>query len=170
MFWKYHNEGVLKKYKPKLQVGSLDTKPKPAEATPASKPAPKPEPKKTESKKAEPAKASASAPAPEALEPYGALIPFADPSWYQGVSCDGPQSTPLAAPAPSERDCHTDTFRRSTIRPTSTRPTPPSAPRCASGSTTRSNLMSPSGTRRRRCPPLSTRRWAAAATSPVCWV
>ena len=85
MFWKYHNEGVLKKYKPKLQVGSLDSKPKPAEPAPAPaapKPAPKPEPKK-----AEPAKAAASAPAPEALDPYGALIPFADPSWYQGVSC-----------------------------------------------------------------------------------
>ncbi|PTB61897.1 cytochrome b5, partial [Trichoderma citrinoviride] len=27
-FWKYHNEGILKKYKAKLQVGSLDTKPK----------------------------------------------------------------------------------------------------------------------------------------------
>ncbi|PWY86022.1 acyl-CoA dehydrogenase [Aspergillus heteromorphus CBS 117.55] len=79
-FWKYHNEGILKKYKGKLQVGSLDSK-KPAAAAP------------------EPAAASASAkktPAPvapvdvvsakstESQDPYGDLVPFADPSWYQG--------------------------------------------------------------------------------------
>lgn len=38
-FWKYHNEGILKKYKSQLQVGSLDSKKK------ADPPAPKPEPK-----------------------------------------------------------------------------------------------------------------------------
>lgn len=94
MFWKYHNEGVLKKYKPKLQVGSLDSKPK--AAAPAPAPAPKPAPK-PEPKKAEPAKAAASAPAPEALDPFGALIPFADPSWYQGVSLQPPtRKTPFS--------------------------------------------------------------------------
>ncbi|KAK4192295.1 acyl-CoA dehydrogenase [Podospora australis] len=79
-FWKYHNEGILKKYK-KLQIGSLDTKPK-AEPTPA--PAPKAEAPKP---KAAPAAAAAAAAAPaqesEALEPFGQQIPFADPSWYQ---------------------------------------------------------------------------------------
>jgi cytochrome b involved in lipid metabolism len=77
-FWKYHNEGILKKYKAQLQVGSLDTK-------------------KAEEKKKEavvPAAASATAapaPAPgakhqaEALDTYGDLVPYADPSWYQGV-------------------------------------------------------------------------------------
>ncbi|KAI9743952.1 MAG: hypothetical protein M1818_002686 [Claussenomyces sp. TS43310] len=27
-FWKYHNDGVLKKYGPKLKVGSVEEKPK----------------------------------------------------------------------------------------------------------------------------------------------
>ncbi|KJK81140.1 hypothetical protein H634G_03674 [Metarhizium anisopliae BRIP 53293] len=76
IFWKYHNEGILKKYKGKLQVGSLDSKPKPepkAEPKPAAASAPK--------KAASP---SASNEQSEPLEPFGALIPFADPSWYQG--------------------------------------------------------------------------------------
>jgi hypothetical protein len=29
----------------------------------------------------------------EALDPYGDLVPFADPSWYQGV-CFPPSPTP----------------------------------------------------------------------------
>lgn len=80
-FWKYHNEGILKKYQPKLLVGSLDSKPK------AAAPAPK------EEKKPAPAKPKPSAAAPvqqqeepEALDPYGDLVPFADPNWYQSVS------------------------------------------------------------------------------------
>lgn len=85
MFWKYHGEAVLKKYKPKLQVGSLDTKkaaaPAPAAAAPA--PAPKPAPAAAPAK---PAEKKAEAAPSEALEPYGSLIPFADPNWYQGVS------------------------------------------------------------------------------------
>lgn len=82
-FWKYHNEGILKKYKPSLQIGSLDSKPK---AEPAPKPSPTyaaPEPTK-ETKKAV-ATPTAQTEEAEALEPYGSLIPFADPSWYQGV-------------------------------------------------------------------------------------
>ncbi|TWU75910.1 hypothetical protein ED733_006074 [Metarhizium rileyi] len=72
IFWKYHNEGILKKYKGKLQVGSLDTKPK-TEPKPAAAPAPKKAVKSaTGDERSEP------------LEPFGAMIPFADPSWYQG--------------------------------------------------------------------------------------
>ncbi|KAK0721541.1 acyl-CoA dehydrogenase/oxidase [Apiosordaria backusii] len=76
-FWKYHNEGILKKYQ-KLQIGSLDTKPK--------KEAPAPAPKK-EAPKPKPAAAAAASSAPaesEALEPFGDQIPFGDPAWYQG--------------------------------------------------------------------------------------
>ncbi|OQE87120.1 hypothetical protein PENNAL_c0020G07244 [Penicillium nalgiovense] len=82
-FWKYHNEGILKKYKGQLQIGSLDTK-KAAPAPPAPAPAPKkaaPEPKST---------GSSSSVTPPATgvpqDPYGELIPFADPSWYQGYA------------------------------------------------------------------------------------
>jgi alkylation response protein AidB-like acyl-CoA dehydrogenase len=82
-FWKYHNEGILKKYQKQLQIGSLDTKPKPA-APPAPTPAPKKEAPKP--KAAAPA-AAAPAEEAEALEPFGQQIPFSDPSWYQGVSC-----------------------------------------------------------------------------------
>jgi hypothetical protein len=81
-FWKYHNEGILKKYKGQLQIGSLDTK-KAAPAPPAPAPAPKkaaPEPKSASSSSVTPPAAGA----PQ--DPYGELIPFADPSWYQGVS------------------------------------------------------------------------------------
>jgi hypothetical protein len=74
----------LKKYKGQLQIGSLDTK-KAAEPAPAPAPAPKkaaPEPK--------PQSESSSSVTPPATgvpqDPYGDLIPFADPSWYQGVS------------------------------------------------------------------------------------
>lgn len=77
-FWKYHNEGILKKYQANLQVGSLDTKPKPE---------PKPEPAPVMAKAA-----TKAAPKPkgaeeesEPLEPFGQQIPFADPSWYQSV-------------------------------------------------------------------------------------
>ncbi|AEO60010.1 hypothetical protein MYCTH_2308787 [Thermothelomyces thermophilus ATCC 42464] len=79
-FWKYHNEGILKKYQKQLQIGSLDTKPKPA-----APPAPAPTPKKAAPKpKAAAAAAAAPAEEAEALEPFGLQIPFADPSWYQG--------------------------------------------------------------------------------------
>ncbi|KAF2022221.1 short-chain specific acyl-CoA dehydrogenase mitochondrial precursor [Aaosphaeria arxii CBS 175.79] len=82
-FWKYHNESILKKYQ-KLQIGSLDSK-----AAPAAPPPPPPAPKKEVVKpKAEP---GVVAPQPteaaeeefEALDPYGDLVPYADPSWYQ---------------------------------------------------------------------------------------
>ncbi|GFF29053.1 acyl-CoA dehydrogenase [Aspergillus udagawae] len=76
-FWKYHNEGILKKYKGQLQIGSLDSKKATAPApAPAKKEAPRPQ-------AAAPVDVAA-AKSDEPLEPYGELIPFADPSWYQG--------------------------------------------------------------------------------------
>lgn len=84
-FWKYHNEGILKKYKAKLQVGSLDSKK--VEAAPPTPPASPPaETKEIVKPQAE---SGTVAPVPaveevEALDPYGDLIPFADPAWYQG--------------------------------------------------------------------------------------
>lgn len=87
-FWKYHNEGILKKYQKQFQVGSLDTKPKPA-AEPMPVAVPKkeaPKPKAASSAVAAPAEQS------ETLEPFGQQIPFGDPSWYQSVS------TPLPPP------------------------------------------------------------------------
>ena len=80
-FWKYHNEGILKKYKAKLQVGSLDSKPKAAEPAPAPKKAAAPK-KPATATSTEAAKTDASEP----LEAFGEQIPFADPSWYQNVS------------------------------------------------------------------------------------
>lgn len=86
-FWKYHNEGILKKYKQQLQIGSLDSKKADAPTPP---PAPALSAQSTSKPKAQPA----ATPTKDdvALDPYGDLIPFADPSWYQGVSA-------LAAPA-----------------------------------------------------------------------
>lgn len=76
-FWKYHNEGILKKYKGQLQIGSLDSKKAASAPTPAKKEAPRPQ-------AAAPVDVAA-AKSDEPLEPYGELVPFADPSWYQGV-------------------------------------------------------------------------------------
>ncbi|GAP90695.1 putative acyl- dehydrogenase [Rosellinia necatrix] len=81
-FWKYHNEGILKKYKPTLQIGSLDSKPK-------SEPKPEPQAEaKPSTTLAAPVPAKAAAQPSqqedaEALEQFGSQIPFADPSWYQ---------------------------------------------------------------------------------------
>lgn len=79
-FWKYHNEGILKKYKGQLQIGSLDSKK--AEAKPAAEPMPVAVPKK----QAAPIAKKSHDEEAEALEPFGAGIPFSDPSWYQSVS------------------------------------------------------------------------------------
>ncbi|UQC87353.1 acyl-CoA dehydrogenase domain-containing protein [Colletotrichum lupini] len=75
-FWKYHNEGILKKYKAKLHVGSLDSKPKPVEAAPA---AAAPVPKKAAPKKV----VASSTEESEPMDPFGDLVPYADPNWYQ---------------------------------------------------------------------------------------
>ncbi|KAL1966427.1 hypothetical protein VTN77DRAFT_4569 [Rasamsonia byssochlamydoides] len=77
-FWKYHNEGILKKYKGQLQIGSLDSKKAADSPSPPAAPAAQ-SPSKTKAfNDAKPAKSEA------ALDPFGDLIPFADPSWYQG--------------------------------------------------------------------------------------
>lgn len=91
-FWKYHNEGILKKYKAKLQVGSLDTKKSAAPPTPPASPKeetvkPKAESGTVSAMPGKGAKQVVDNTDAEALEPYGDLIPFADPSWYQGVCC-----------------------------------------------------------------------------------
>ncbi|KKA19066.1 Long-chain-acyl-CoA dehydrogenase [Rasamsonia emersonii CBS 393.64] len=78
-FWKYHNEGILKKYKGQLQIGSLDSKKAAAPPSPPATPAATQDSSKTKAlNDAKPAKSEA------ALDPYGDLIPFADPAWYQG--------------------------------------------------------------------------------------
>jgi len=90
-FWKYHNESILKKYQKQLQVGSLDSKPKPAQQTP---PTPSATPPPSEEKKelvVPSAESGTVAPAPgpaareeaEAMDLFGDLVPYADPSWYQ---------------------------------------------------------------------------------------
>lgn len=82
-FWKYHNQGILNKYKSKLMIGSVEGK--------APEKAPEPP------KAVAPVAAGPAAPVPakkeavekvqsEALEPFGEMIPYGDPAWYQGVS------------------------------------------------------------------------------------
>ncbi|KAL8934408.1 MAG: hypothetical protein Q9211_005237 [Gyalolechia sp. 1 TL-2023] len=95
-FWKYHNESILKKFKGRLQVGSLDSKKQ--ETAPPTPPATPPPAEQKDMPRADQEKVKPSAesgvvvPIPgksaheatESLDPYGALIPYADPSWYQG--------------------------------------------------------------------------------------
>jgi hypothetical protein len=81
-FWKYHNEGILKKYKTSLLVGSLDTKPKIEEVAKPAPAAAAPQPTKASTKVVKNTNLEES----DALEPFGEQIPFADPSWYQSVS------------------------------------------------------------------------------------
>lgn len=78
-FWKYHNEGILKKFKGQLQIGSLDSKK--AEVKPATEPMPVAVPKKPT-----PVRKRAAGEDQEVLEPFGEQIPYSDPSWYQSVS------------------------------------------------------------------------------------
>lgn len=94
-FWKYHGEAVLKKYKPKLQIGSLDSKPK--APAPAAKPAAEPKPVAVPNKAAAPAQTSEPPAESEALEPFGQQIPFGDPGWYQSVSFIVPYFAVMAA-------------------------------------------------------------------------
>merc|ERR1712070_73548 len=91
-FWKYHNESILKKYSKQLQAGSLDSKPKPAQQTPPTPSATPPPSAKKETEKVVPApEPGAVSPQPgpaaseeaEAMDQYGDMIPYADPSWYQ---------------------------------------------------------------------------------------
>jgi len=94
-FWKYHNEGILKKYQAKLKVGSLDSKPKEQrEAAPPTPPASPPPVEKDIAVVKPSAEPGTVAPMPgpaavelaDALEQYGDMIPYADPAWYQTVS------------------------------------------------------------------------------------
>ena len=103
-FWKYHNEGILKKYKGQLQVGSLDSKKQASPPTPPATPPPATTPETKPSEVVKPqvevvkpqAESGTVAPvagkdakqvkfAKESLDPYGDLVPYADPSWYQSV-------------------------------------------------------------------------------------
>ena len=163
-FWKYHNESILKKYKGKLLVGSLDSK-KP-EALPPTPPAtPPPAEKKSEPKeqtKPQP-ESGVIAPVPgkdveevkESMDPYGAMIPYADPSWYQSV-CIMPsfENTSL-------------TYDPSITPPISTRHMPLYAPKSVNGLTARSNLTSRNGMKPRKCQIRYTSRWASGATWQV---
>ncbi|KAF7189645.1 Acyl-CoA dehydrogenase AFT10-1 [Pseudocercospora fuligena] len=91
-FWKYHNESILKKFQPKLQVGSLDSKPKPAQA-PTPPPSPPANPVVQKERVVPQAESGVVAPVAgpdaadteedEAMDQYGDMIPYADPSWYQ---------------------------------------------------------------------------------------
>lgn len=92
-FWKYHNEGILKKYKAKLQVGSLDSKKvEAAPPTPPASPKAEQEVVKPDVVHAAPMPAKDAAAEIEALDPFGDLVPFADPVWYQGVCFYVPKS------------------------------------------------------------------------------
>jgi hypothetical protein len=94
-FWKYHNEGILKKYKSQLLVGSLDSKQH--AAAPPTPPATPPPAEPAKEKVAVEPEPGTVAPMPgkharkevEALDSFGPLIPYADPSWYQSV-CQQP--------------------------------------------------------------------------------
>jgi len=148
-FWKYHNESILKKYQAKLQVGSLDSKVKgAAPPTPPETPPPeeKKRPKKEEEIKvlqpsAEPGfVAPMPGPAavelkdgPEALDQYGDLVPFGDPSWYQTVS----------EPAPT---AFSKTYLYSITPHTTTNPTQISAPKSATSSRRKSCHLQTNGT------------------------
>jgi hypothetical protein len=149
----------LKKYKAKLLVGSLDSKKVEATAVAAPPPSPPATPPQAESR------AVVAAPAveeTETLEPYGDLIPFADPSWYQGVGF------PLELPRAQLSEVKDANMGANSITPhTSTKHTPPSEQKFANGSRKKSSLLSGSGTRPRRSQIQSIRRWARVATWPA---
>lgn len=154
-FWKYHNEGILKKYKGQLQIGSLDSK---KAAAPLSLPAAPPAAQSSSKTKAltdaKPAKSEA------ALDPYGDLIPFADPAWYQGVS-----SPDFQIPVSSICAEFADGGKiLSTIHHTSMRLMRPSAKKFVSGSNRKSSPMLRSGMKPRRFQTTSTSRWVKEAT------
>jgi len=71
----------LKKYKAQLHIGSLDTKKQAAPPTPPATPPPAEKKKeKVQSQAVVPVQSEEPA---EPMDPYGDLIPFADPAWYQ---------------------------------------------------------------------------------------
>lgn len=91
-FWKYHNEGILKKYKGQLQIGSLDSKKQAAPPTPPATPPSAPKQEKeivkpqAESGTVVPMPGKGAHEAAESMDPFGDMIPYADPTWYQSVS------------------------------------------------------------------------------------
>lgn len=94
-FWKYHNEAILKKFQPKLKIGSLDSKKKEVAAPPpaaekAAAAASGEAAKKGTPVKPRAASGAVSAAPTEDFEPpldmFGDLVPYADPNWYQSVS------------------------------------------------------------------------------------
>ena len=132
-FWKYHNESILKKFKGQLQVGSLDSK---KQATPPTPPAtPPPEDKKHKAVVKPQAESGTVAPMPgkhvkevkESMDPFGDLVPYADPSWYQSV-----RSTLRSSSSRTD-------ISVSIIHHTSTRATKPSAQKSAHGLMLRSS-------------------------------
>ncbi|KAK9452659.1 acyl-CoA dehydrogenase/oxidase [Dipodascopsis uninucleata] len=84
MFWKYHNERILKKYKPKLQIGAVAGTEAAAAASSGSS---------SSAGTVAPVAATTKANSGEVsghisrtFEPFGDMIPYADPSWYQGYA------------------------------------------------------------------------------------
>lgn len=144
-FWKYHNAGILRKYKGKLQVGALDTKKQEqqqqhqqqgaAPTPPSTPPRNADDFKKVVTPSAEsghvaPMPGPAASEMAEPLEPFGELVPFGDPSWYQGVSW---RETKMVL--------NVVLMKSSSPRHTTRRRTRRCAPRCVNGSTRMSNRM-----------------------------
>ena len=155
-FWKYHNEGILKKYKAQLQVGSLDTKKAAAPPTPpATPPAEERKPKAVPQAKPRAAAAQEDA---EAMDPFGSLIPFGDPNWYQGVS------------GLSNRMRWKSNNRPSTTLPTTMKPTLLSVQKSGNGSSPSSNPTLPNGTKERKFQIASTSKWVSEAIWLACSV
>ena len=159
-FWKYHNESILKKYKGQLQLGSLDSKKQAAPPTPPATPSPASQKQQEVAKpQAEP---GAVVPVPgmnsreaaESMDPYGDLVPYADPSWYQSV-----------------RRLHTSGYcicgadsNCSITHPTSMKLMPHSAKKSAHGSTPRLRQTLLNGTKPRKSLIASTSKWESVAT------
>ena len=153
-FWKYHNESILKKYQKQLQVGSLDSKaapPTPPATPTAGKEIVKPS---SEHGVVAPQPGPAAEEVVEALDPYGDLVPYADPSWYQSVSLNPLLYHNMCLPILTRQT-------PSTTLPTLTNPTPISAPKSDNGSKKTSCQTSRNGKRVRRFPTASTKPWVS---------
>ena len=94
-FWKYHNAAILKKHQ-HLKIGEIGSGSE-SSAAPAeqekqkvlSDPQPSPSTDATTANAVAVPSSSASTPVqddPASIEYYGELIPYADPSWYQGYA------------------------------------------------------------------------------------
>ena len=158
-FWKYHNAGILKKYKGQLLVGSLDSKKQTAEL-PTPPATPPPPAKSTEEKETVVPSAESGTVAPmpgkdsreevEALDSFGDLVPYGDPSWYQSVRWQPANARWYGS------------YRASTVLHISTRLMPRFVPKYGNGSIQKSNPTSRNGMRPKRCRKPSTSKWANA--------